>query len=207
MGLPAKKGSSLMLKDAREVALSLTGHVCHLAVSYGPPILVLYLLDRTGLLGAGVLALALPLFVAWVFFVWWLTRTWSSWGIGLQAPQEDQEKKPGPLVTINWKRGLVRLWSLLSILWVVGAGWIAIDENSPMERVVVEAGSIDTGRSTTLDVSGLTPVDSVVYVRDWSLPDWEIVVLIIGAPLLVFWLGMALAWVIGGFRDSHEQSA
>ena len=69
-----------MFREAKEIVLSLAGHLCRLAVSYGPPIGALYLLDQNGFLGAGRLAVIVPASILWVFGMWWLTSKWSDWG-------------------------------------------------------------------------------------------------------------------------------
>jgi hypothetical protein len=55
---------------------------------------------------------------------------------------------------------------------------------------------------TRLDKTELIPLcaSRVEYVRDWNMPDQDVVSLIIGVPVLVLGLGAAIAWVVGGFR-------
>ena len=48
------------------------------------------------------------------------------------APPETVVSKP-----MNWKRGLLRLWFFLSVLWVAGSGSIAVLESSPMQEQLV----------------------------------------------------------------------
>jgi hypothetical protein len=156
---------------------------------------------------------------------------------------------------MNWKRGLLRLWLILSLLWLVGAGSIAVLESSPVQQrsipltdderaprpgfvgserdsLVECSGSnsnnaeafldcfdadsseprLTDGREprfgqfgTRFDTTGLTPVGTtrVEYVRDWNLPERDVMSLIIGVPLLALGLGMALTWIASGFRDPN----
>ena len=60
---------------------------------------------------------------------------------------------------VNWRRGLLRLWTFVSILWLTGAGSIAVLESPPH----------------------------------------QVILLIIGAPVLLFALGAATIWILHGF--------
>ena len=143
---------------------------------------------------------------------------------------------------VNWRRGLFRLWIFVSILWLTGAGSIAVLESSPRlpdfsqystpvtdapeprfgnkSTLVSEPPTIRYGENDTLaeclesnsnsaeafldcyDPSGLNPHEPttrVEYVRDWNLPDLQVILLIIGAPVLLFALGAATNWILHGF--------
>lgn len=179
---------------------------------------------------------------------------------------------------VNWRRGLLRLWIFVSILWITGAGSIAVLESSPRlpdfsqygtpvtdapeprfgnkDTLVSEPPTIRYGENDTLvecsglnsnsveafldcfdadsseprptdgreprfgsadklvtpevkpryDTSGLKPYEPttrVEYVRDWNLPERDVMSLIIGVPLLALALGMAIAWISSGFRDPN----
>ncbi len=182
---------------------------------------------------------------------------------------------------MNWKRGLLRLWLILSLLWLAGAGSIAVLESSPRlpdfsqygtpvtdapeprfgnkDTLVSEPPTIRYGENDTLvecsglnsnsaeafldcfdadsseprptdgreprfgsadklvtpevkpryDTSGLKPYEPttrVEYVRDWNLPERDVMSLIIGVPLLALGLGMAIAWISSGFRDPNKDT-
>ena len=131
---------------------------------------------------------------------------------------------------VNWRRGLLRLWIFVSILWLAGAGSIAVLESSPMqehriprtedEQAACEAKLSQNSTpptdapkpSVSQFLDNYTPLDFscdgtlVEYVRDWNLPERDVVSVIIGVPLSALGLGLALAWIISGFRDSHKDT-
>ena len=129
---------------------------------------------------------------------------------------------------MNWKRGLFRFWLFVSLMWLAGAGSIAVLENSPVmeqRRTPTAAESADceaklllktsdseqlldfSSEGTPLDTTGLTPICSrkiVEFVRVWNLPEWRVTAAIVGAPALVLVLGIAIGWVASGFRNSRR---
>lgn len=76
----ASSTTQKVTKEVKGMGLFLLGHGLHLTVSYGPPVLVVYLLDRAGLLSGGTLGLLVPMAILWIFVMWFLTRKWSEWG-------------------------------------------------------------------------------------------------------------------------------
>jgi len=85
------------------------------------------------------------------------------------AAQRDKQETPlvegGEKREMTWKRGLFRLWVLMTGLWIA---------------FVV-----------------------VTIIMDGRLPELEVLLLIIGAPVLLLGLGATTAWVISGFRDPN----
>lgn len=152
-----------MLKEAREVALSLTGHLCHLAVSYGPPIVALYLLDQGDLLEPELFAVIVPVSIAWLFIVSWLTNKWSDWGTVEEEPTESLLKgrfnpehaarhKAEPVTTVRLtlrERVSQHLILVMSLLVLTGACTTATyyELNDQYERCIVRnmPGTPDMG--------------------------------------------------------------
>lgn len=132
---------------------------------------------------------------------------------------------------MNWKRGLFRLWLFVSLLWLVGAGSLAVLESSPVKeerrtptaaesaecetQLLLDApdseGSLDfSSYGTPLDTTELTPLCSkhiFESVRVWKLPEWRVIAAILAVPGLVLGLGVATGWVALGFYDSRQTQA
>ncbi|HBO12237.1 MAG TPA: hypothetical protein DD491_05565 [Halieaceae bacterium] len=68
------------LSETKAIGLFLLGHSLHLLVTYGPPVLALYIADQSGWLNGGAIGGIVVLSMAWIFGAWWATRPWSDWG-------------------------------------------------------------------------------------------------------------------------------
>jgi hypothetical protein len=108
---------------------------------------------------------------------------------------------------MNWKRRLLRLWPLAAVLWIVGAGSIAVLHSSPVQRRL-QAPDDDLCAATRRSAKEFLEQsegdsraaghpgsprfgacdDRIDYVRDWRLPAWPMVVIIIAVPGLLFGL-------------------
>jgi hypothetical protein len=73
---------------------------------------------------------------------------------------------------MNWKRGLFRLWLLLSVLWVAFMVYAAYDDYTHRPEQ---------------------------FARNWPKTT---VALIVGPPFALFLLGYGLLWIGRGFRKS-----
>ena len=94
---------------------------------------------------------------------------------------------------MNWKSGLFRTWLLLSIIWLVWASTFAVLESSMKYRECV--GTNTTGIECL--------IESLIFTRDGQLPDLTVWTLILSVPVVVLGLGVAIAWILGGFRDPN----
>ena len=91
---------------------------------------------------------------------------------------------------MNWKRGLVRLWAVASVLWLLIAVPVAMFMFATSER-------------RTIDVTAeefLDGAERVEYVWVWNAPPWYAVAFVLGAPVVLLGLGSAGFWVANGFR-------
>jgi hypothetical protein len=106
---------------------------------------------------------------------------------------------------MNWRRGFLRAWFLLSIGWVLLAGAYELNRWNDY---------FDGIRSVRAECRNLSPPP---WCLDWSQmpptnpfdrfdPDRPKipaeVVLIVAPPVTLLLCGMAVGWVIGGFRKS-----
>ena len=84
---------------------------------------------------------------------------------------------------MNWRRGLIRLWIVGSIAWVLFTVWSG-------------------------DLSCF--VGSYPWCAWWIVsPWWQSTYLaalakVFGTPILVLSLGAAISWVVGGFHDGGK---
>ena len=80
-------------------------------------------------------------------------------------------------------------------------------EGSDRDTLISEAPAPRFRQNDTLiDATGLTPLCAarIEYVRDWNLPERDVVVLIFGVPVLVLGLGAITAWAARGFRAKFD---
>jgi hypothetical protein len=89
---------------------------------------------------------------------------------------------------MNTRRGLLRLWLVLSILWLAAVSIHAYSEGYPPPP----PGSILVPRPGDL---GEVEVWGRAVLIDEQLVAWAF-----GPPLAVLIIGAALAWVVAGFR-------
>ncbi len=92
------------------------------------------------------------------------------------------------MLSINWRRGLFRLWIAASFVWLVGAGALLQGE---MRRDV-----------ETLMTAALQPPPAFLGAP-WE--KYELIVFASGVlllpPLFAFALGWAGLWIVKGFRS------
>ena len=107
--------------------------------------------------------------------------------------------------TLNWTRGLFRLWVLLSVLWIVGV--TALAWSDPW-RVTAY------GRAPTAEeVKGCNEKTPGPWCKDWFV--WEPTVqerafhlrwygaAAFGVPFVVLLLGVSGRWVLAGFKSQR----
>lgn len=119
---------------------------------------------------------------------------------------------------MNWARGLIRLWALIAVLWSIGAG-IHVYDDSTLRPVKVQidgygvvhfppsflrleitaqnnaveeaTAQIKAGQLEALEASAWAGVYRKA-VRFASI--------IVAPPICLLALGLAVAWVLNGFR-------
>lgn len=105
---------------------------------------------------------------------------------------------------MNWERGLLRLWLLISVLWIIGAGAIVYDELVESLRTWFELGVFlpepspgdGTGEGGSIDYLQRT----ATFYRIGALA-----ALLFGPPAGALLLGVAIGWIFGG-RDADNPS-
>lgn len=133
--------------------------------------------------------------------------------------------------SLNWRRGLIRLWLVLSIIWICAVGWIMRPDKDALsywqmhslqqdyveagvepksERCKQEDGSLNADCIDTewarAQKNRDNMTDAIVRKRE-SLEDMKFTGGIIAGPIiLLLILGFVFGWVAKGFsyRDKSE---
>jgi hypothetical protein len=95
---------------------------------------------------------------------------------------------------ITWGRGLIRVWLLATVLWIGFAGWIEISTKPPFDpskpfKVIEPNGTEHEG---IIDPFAPKPPPPKSMLATAGV--------IFGPPATVLIFGLALRWVIRGFR-------
>ena len=91
---------------------------------------------------------------------------------------------------MNWKRGLFRLWVVISLLWLLAATGIALEIAAEMRP--------DTSAKSEWD-----ELDPPKYMKVWHFPPWPVVIGVVAVPFLLLGLGSTAYWVARGFTRSN----
>ncbi len=102
---------------------------------------------------------------------------------------------------MNWKRGLIRLWAIISLLWLFLAIGAAFLISAKHQEQTVEPSSAEIAKCANSDdlKCGLVEVEQVTV---WQLPPWQVFLGIAAVPVLLFGVGLAGYWVARGFAAS-----
>lgn len=104
---------------------------------------------------------------------------------------------------MNWKRGLLRLWVIASVLWLLlaAAGVAVISyKEKPQEQHLTEEQLADCIMNE--ETSPWCKYAKVEFVTVWEPPPWHILASLALAPLLLLGIGSAGYWVARGFRSN-----
>lgn len=116
---------------------------------------------------------------------------------------------------MNWPRGLVRLWLVLSALWIGAVAWTERDRLcwvSPASDRRVEAvatdGPLVLARidETVLEEAYRSLVDCLpprAGATAWWRTREPALLMVLGPPLAALLVGCALLWIGRGFRVTH----
>ena len=101
---------------------------------------------------------------------------------------------------MNWKRGLLRLWLLLALLWslaIAGLCWMEVKDGPYSNGLVTDTVVAKTGepvaRFRENPYREFIPVDQVISWR-------RLLAIWVGPPLLTLLLGYVLLWIGRGFH-------
>jgi hypothetical protein len=136
---------------------------------------------------------------------------------------------------LQWRRGFFRVWIVISVLWVDLAVMVAKpDAYSPLWHGAKYVIKTNTGQQFTLDTSTprdelvqvldsalrqeavrpgnnvdsstrdaiLNLIDAGERTRDQALQVWLVTII---PPVALLLLGIALGWVVGGFRKDASR--
>jgi len=98
---------------------------------------------------------------------------------------------------ITWGRGLFRAWLLVTVLWIGFAGWIEISTAPPFDPSkpynIIEPNG--TERDGIIDPFAKPPPPKSMLSTAGVF---------VGPPVIVLIFGLALWWVIRGFRPTQN---
>src|SRR5262245_39046965 len=104
---------------------------------------------------------------------------------------------------MNWRRGLLRLWLVLSLCWIVGVGALAWERGPVASRDRALAACFEAKKAQGVNVfdclnevtarnDPLTSADIPSVIREYAA-------YVLLPPLIAFVLGLLGAWVVAGF--------
>jgi hypothetical protein len=108
---------------------------------------------------------------------------------------------------MNWTRGLIRLWLVVSILWISVVGWLAYLGGvvpriaAAKQQACFEARKADPRLGNVFDCfdGGGSPfADLVPWSNDiFTYGGWAFI-----PPLVLLFIGILIKWVMAGFRHA-----
>jgi hypothetical protein len=101
------------------------------------------------------------------------------------------------IVEVNWKRGFLRLWVIVSLLWLVVVTGFAFLAASKQEERIRQSAPAEIAECEFCEFP------AVEYETVWRMPPWWVLVVAAGVPLLLLAVGVAGYWVARGFKRSN----
>jgi hypothetical protein len=92
---------------------------------------------------------------------------------------------------MNLRRGLLRLWVVFSIAWIIAVGFHAYTLGEEIDLPPGYVLDLGPGQLATVDLLGRT------VVIDQSHLEWAF-----GPPIAVLIIGAVLWWAVAGFRQN-----
>jgi len=109
---------------------------------------------------------------------------------------------------MNWRRGLLRLWVLASVIWCALVGAYAISDWRDHQLTPTQTDDVNPFAKyvpgKTIEQGGWTITMPGTPASGTSSTVWIEVAIAIGGPVVVLLLGIALSWAAAGF--AHERS-
>ncbi len=104
---------------------------------------------------------------------------------------------------MNWRRGLLRLWLVLSLCWIVGVGALAWERGPVTSRDRALAACFEAKKAEGVNVfdclNEVTPRNDPMTSADIPSAIREYGAYALLPPLIAFVLGLLGAWVAAGF--------
>ena len=105
---------------------------------------------------------------------------------------------------MNWKRGLLRLWVIISLLWlVVATGASLMGYSQQRQLTAAEIAERREQCEETRPTDARCKLVSMETVTVWQLPPWPLLAGVASVPILLFVLGAAGYWAAKGFKTSN----
>ena len=105
------------------------------------------------------------------------------------------------VMRLNWKRGMVRIWIVLSLLWLaVANGAVLLVFSEQQERIAQPTVNEHARWNEAEPASRNYHIETIEYIRVFHMPPWPILAVIISLPVAVFGIGVIVYWVALGFR-------
>ena len=98
---------------------------------------------------------------------------------------------------MNWKSGFLRLWVIVSLLWLVmvtGFAFLAASKQEERTRQPTPAEMAECE---------FCEFPAIEYETVWHMPPWWVLGVAAGVPLLLLAVGAAGCWVGRGFKPSN----
>jgi hypothetical protein len=105
---------------------------------------------------------------------------------------------------MHWGRGLVRLWLVSSVLWIIVATVVFTVPNSLVNIIFAWPEAVRYAKTTNPNAS--FPFEGLPDVADINAHDaaienlWHFALFGFGGPIAVLVFGIAIWWVVQGFK-------
>jgi hypothetical protein len=104
---------------------------------------------------------------------------------------------------VKWKRGFLRLWVIVSLLWLVVVAGLASLASSTQEERARQPTPAEIAECEIRSGSEFCEFPTVEYETVWHIPPWWVLVVAAGVPLLLLAAGIASYWAARGFKPSN----
>ncbi len=104
---------------------------------------------------------------------------------------------------MNWKRGILRLWVIISLLWLLAATGASFLVSSKLEERTSQPTAAEIAECEEIVPKTFVCFGEVEVVRVWQLPPWPQLAGVASVPILLLILGAAGYWVAKGFKASN----
>jgi hypothetical protein len=107
-------------------------------------------------------------------------------------------------VTIRWRRGFIRGWTVVATLWILGSAFFALDDGripSLLHGCEEYRGLVQQGTGRVLGDSDVARCENV-----WRTIRLTLLERTFGPPIMLFLAGILIEWVRRGFSPNNSNS-